>query len=162
MNHEIYILSVFLHIVAACLWLGGMLFLILAFIPGIKNHPDKVNLIDQVSLRFRKVGIVALLILLVTGIVQLEYRGVQWTWEYFTDTPFGKVAGLKILVFIAIVTISLVHDHYLGTRAIEAWKNRPGHPETVQLRNLSRILGRVSFILALLAVLLGALLVRGW
>jgi putative copper resistance protein D len=144
------------------IWLGGMLFLILAFIPGIKNHADKVNLIAQVSLKFRKVGIIALLILLVTGIVQLEYRGVQWTWEYFTETPFGKVAGLKILVFIAIVTISLVHDHYLGTRAIEAWKNRPGHPKTVQLRNLSRILGRVSFILALLAVLLGALLVRGW
>ena len=162
MSHEIYILSIFLHIVAACLWLGGMLFLILAFIPGIKNHPDKINLIAQVSLKFRKVGIAALIILLITGIAQLEYRGVEWTMEYFTGSSFGRMAGLKILVFIAIIAISLVHDHYLGTRAIEAWKNRPDHPETVKLRNLSRILGRVSFILALSAVLLGIILVRGW
>lgn len=162
MGHQIYILTIFLHIVAACLWLGGMLFLILAFIPGIKNHPDKINLIAQISLKFRKVGIVALIVLLITGIAQLENRGVQWTVEYFTDSPFGRMAGLKILVFIAIIAVSLVHDHYLGTRAIEAWKNRPDHPETVKLRSLSRILGRISFLLALSAVLIGIILVRGW
>lgn len=162
MSHETYILSVFFHIIAACLWFGGILFLILAFVPGIKKHPDKVNIIANVSLKFRAVGVVALIILLVTGIIQLEYKGVQWTMEYFTNTAFGKVAGLKLLIFIGILIISLIHDYYLGNRAIEAWKNNPENIETIRLRNLSRLLGRVNFTLALLAVFLGVILSRGW
>jgi len=147
---------------AACVWLGGMLFLIFAFIPGVKKHPDKVNLIGAVSLKFRVVGIVALLVLLVTGIIQLEYKGVQWNMNYFTHNNFGKTAGLKILIFMLILLISLVHDYFMGTYAIDAWKKNPNNPKTIRLRKLSRLFGRINFILALLAVLLGILLVRGW
>lgn len=162
MSHGTYILSVFFHIVAACLWLGGMLFLILAFIPGIKKHPDKVNLIATVSLKFRIVGTMALIVLLITGVFQLEYRGVQWNMEYFTDSTFGIIAGLKIIVFIFVVSISLIHDYSIGIRAIEAWKTNPGDFKTIALRKLSRLLGRANFILALVAVFLGVLLARGW
>ncbi len=162
MNHSIYKLSVFSHIVAACLWLGGMLFLILAFIPGIKKHPDKVNLIAAVSLKFRIAGIIALIVLLITGLIQLEFRGVQLSMEYFTSSSFGKIAGLKILVFIFIIFLSLIHDYFIGTHAIEAWKKNPDNPKTITLRNLSRMLGRINFILALIAVFLGLVLVRGW
>lgn len=162
MSRDLYILSVFVHVISACAWLGGMLFLILAFIPGVKNHPDKVDLIFAVSLKYRTVGAVALILLFITGFVQLEFRGVQWNVAYLTTNSFGKVASLKILVFIAIALISVIHDYYLGTRAIDAWKNRPEHTETIRLRTLSRLLGRVSFTLALLAVLLGVILSRGW
>lgn len=139
-----------------------MLFLILAFIPGIKKHSDKVNLIAAVSLKFRVVGTIALIVLLITGVIHLEYRGVQWNLEYFTGSTFGNIAGLKILVFIFIVFISLIHDYYIGNKAIEVWKKHPDDPKTIALRNLSRLLGRVSFMLALVAVFLGVILVRGW
>lgn len=162
MSHQIYVISVFFHVVAACLWLGGMLFLILAFIPGIKNHPDKVDLIANVSLKYRKVGIVALIVLLITGVYQLEFRGVEWTIDYFTSSSFGKLAGLKILTFISIAIVSLVHDYYVGTNAIEAWKNQKDQKQIAKLRGLSRLLGRLSFTLAVVAVFLGVLLVRGW
>lgn len=162
MSHQIYVISVFFHIVSACLWLGGMLFLILAFIPGIKNHPDKVDLIANVSLKYRKVGIVALIVLLITGVYQLEFRGVEWTLEYFTSSTFGKLAGLKILTFISILIVSLVHDYYVGTKAIEAWKSQKDQKQIAKLRGLSRLLGRLSFTLAVVAVFLGVLLVRGW
>ncbi|MCK9451123.1 MAG: hypothetical protein M0Q90_05485 [Bacteroidales bacterium] len=162
MSHGIYILSVYIHIVSASLWLGGMLFLILAFIPGIKNHPDKINIIGKVSLKYSKVGMVVLALLLITGIYQLEYRGIQWTVDYFTSSSFGRIAGLKILVFILITFVSLIHDHYIGNRAIEAWKSQPEHPETLKIRKLSRHMGRFGFLLALLAAYLGVLLVRGW
>ena len=162
MDRELYVISVFFHVVAACLWLGGMLFLILAFIPGIKNHPDKVDLIAKVSLKFRVVGSVALAILLVTGIFQLEYRGMEWSMAFFTGSTFGKTVGLKLLVFIAIVFITIIHDYFLGNRAIEAWKSNPEHIKTIRLRNLSRLMGRLSFMLSVLAVWLGVILSRGW
>jgi len=138
-----------------------MLFLILAFIPGIKQHPDKVNLIFSVSKKFRKAGIISLIILLITGIMQLNYRGVQWSMSYFTGSTFGKTAALKMLTFVGIILINLIHDFYLGNRAIEAWKNDPESKQTIKLRNRSRLLGRLSFLLALLAVFLGIVLTRG-
>ena len=162
MSHHFYVISTFIHIIAACLWLGGMLFLILAFIPGVKNHPDKIDLIANVSLKFRPAGSIVLALLFITGIYQLEMRGVQWTWTFFTGSFFGKVAGLKILVFIGIVLISIVHDYYLGNLAIKAWKTNPENSATFKLRNVSRMMGRIGFLLALLAVFLGVLLVRGW
>ncbi len=161
MSHGLYLAAVFIHIVAACLWLGGMLFLMFAFIPGIKKHPDKVNLILRVSRKYRVAGTVALIILLITGLMQLEYRGVHWTLEYFTGSSFGRIAGLKILVFIGIVFISLIHDYYIGKRTIEAWKTDPENIETIRLRNRSRLMGRISFLLALIAVFLGVILARG-
>lgn len=161
MSHGMYILTIFIHVIAACLWIGGMLFLILVFIPGIRKHPDKVSIIADVSLKYRRVGIIAIIILFITGILQLQYRGVEWTVEYFTTTSFGKLAGLKILVFIGIVLISLIHDNFIGTRAVEIWKNQPDHPKTTKLRTLSRWLGRVSFVFALVAAWLGIILSRG-
>ena len=136
--------------------------LILAFIPGVKNHPDKIDLIATVCLKFRPVGSVVLALVLITGIYQLEIRGVQWTWAYFTGSFFGKVAGLKILVFAGITLISIVHDYYLGNLAIKAWKVNPEDATTQKLRNISRLMGRIGFLLALLAVFLGVLMVRGW
>lgn len=162
MSHGTYIFMIFLHIIAACLWLGGMLFLILAFIPGIKNHKDKVDLIASVSLKFRVAGSISLIILFITGILQLMYRGVEWNLEYFTTTFFGKMAGLKILTFTLILLISLIHDFRIGTRAIEAWKTDPENPKSISLRNSSRMLGRINFLLALVAVFLGVVLVRGF
>ncbi len=162
MSHQIYVLSVFIHIVSACIWLGGMLFLILAFIPGIKNHPDKVDLIASVSLKFRTIGTIALVLLLISGYIQLEYRGIQWDIDFFLNNTFGKIAGLKILVFIGIILISIFHDYFLGSKAIEAWKKDPEHSETLRLRNLSRLMGRTSFLLAIIAVFLGVLISRGW
>lgn len=162
MSHGLYIFSIFLHISAACLWLGGMLFLILAFIPGIKNHPDKVDLISSVSLKFRVAGSVALIILFITGILQLEYRGIHWNLDFFMSSFFGKMAGLKIIVFTLILLTSLIHDYYIGTRAIEAWKINPENPKSIALRKSSRMLGRINFLLALIAVFLGVVLVRGW
>lgn len=162
MSHHLYVISTFIHIIAACIWLGGMIFLILAFIPGVKNHPDKIDLIANVSLKFRPAGSVVLALLLITGIYQLEIRGVQWTWAYFTGSFFGKAAGLKLLTFTGIVLISIVHDYYLGNLAIKAWKMNPEHADTQKLRNTSRMMGRIGFLLALLAALLGVLMVRGW
>lgn len=162
MSHGVYITSVYIHIVSACLWLGGMLFLMFAFIPGIKNHPEKADLIAKVSLKFRNAGTVALVLLLITGITQLEYRGVQWRWDYFTGSYFGKLAGYKILVFAGIVAISGIHDYYLGNLAVKLWKENPDAKHTKRIRSISRSLGRLAFVLAAVAVFIGVLMVRGW
>jgi uncharacterized membrane protein len=48
-----YYISVWLHIVGAAFWIGGMLFLPLVLLPGIKNNPDRQNLLMATGLKFR-------------------------------------------------------------------------------------------------------------
>jgi uncharacterized membrane protein len=161
MSHSLYLFSVFLHILAAALWIGGMVFLIAVLIPAVKKHPDKIALLNTIALKFRTAGWIALILLLGTGIIQLEFRGVEWSLDYFTSSEFGKLAGIKIIVFSIIILLSFYHDFFLGTKAMEEWKKNPDDPKTISLRNTSRFLGRINFLLALLAAALGVLLVRG-
>jgi uncharacterized membrane protein len=161
MNHTFYLVSVFLHILASALWIGGMLFLIAVLVPAVKKHPDKISLLTAIALKFRTAGWIALILLLVTGIIQLQFRGLQWNMEYFTSSTFGKLAGIKIILFSVILSLSFFHDFFLGIKAMEAWKKDPDDPKTISLRNTSRFLGRINFFLALLAAALGILLVRG-
>ena len=162
MNHTLYLVSVFLHILASALWIGGMIFLIAVIIPSVKNNPDKISLMGSIALKFRTAGWMALILLLITGMIQLQFRGAQWNMEYFTSSFFGKLAGIKILAFSVILLLSFIHDFFIGTKAMEAWQKDPDNPKTISLRNTSRILGRLNFLLALLAAALGVLLVRGF
>jgi len=48
-----YYISVWLHIIGAAFWIGGMLFLPLVLLPGIKDHPDRKKLLLATGLKFR-------------------------------------------------------------------------------------------------------------
>ena len=47
-----YIITLFLHILAASFWIGGMLFLPLVLLPGIKDKPDRVELLYKTGIKF--------------------------------------------------------------------------------------------------------------
>ena len=161
MSHTLYLFSVFFHILASALWIGGMIFLITALIPAIKKNPDKVNLLYNISIRFRTAGWIALIILIITGWFQLYYRGAEFSADYFINNSFGKIALSKIAVALTILIISAIHDFKIGIRAMEEWKINPSGEKTMRLRNSSRILGKINFLLTLIAVALGVLLSRG-
>ncbi|MFZ3071642.1 MAG: DUF4149 domain-containing protein, partial [Thermodesulfobacteriota bacterium] len=75
----IFKVSLFLHVLAAIFWIGGMLFLSLVVAPFLKslNDPVKKSEIYQfVGKRYRFFGWVAIVILLVTGPVNFYYIGV--------------------------------------------------------------------------------------
>ena len=54
----LYHLSVFLHILSAIIWIGGMLFLALVVVPTTRGLPpsERAALFGAVGRRFRRVG----------------------------------------------------------------------------------------------------------
>ena len=73
----LYIVSVWTHIVAATIWIGGMLFLVLVLIPalrGLDNRGLAATLVHHVGVRFRGIGWLSLLLLVLTGAVNLAMR----------------------------------------------------------------------------------------
>jgi putative copper resistance protein D len=165
--YTFYLLSVWLHLVAAVVWIGGMVFLALVVVP-ITRRPEHqriaMSLISQTGRRFRWVGWGCLLLLLLSGTFNLAYRGFGWAdaWNgrVFAGL-FGRTLAIKLLFVAMILLLSVVHDFVVGPRATAVGQAAPGSPDAVRLRLQASWMGRLNLLLALLVVALGVTLVRG-
>jgi len=163
----VYLLSVWLHIMAAIVWVGGTIFLVVVLVPAIRR-PEFAGiasaLIRFTALRFRWVGWVCFGIFVLTGIVNLEARGIglqELQDAIFWQGSFGRTLAIKLILVAAILLISAFHDFFLGPRAAAAWEADPASAETLRLRRQAVQLGRLNLLLALVVIVLGVMLVRG-
>ena len=137
----------FLHVFAALVWIGGMLFVALVLVPVVRAQADpalRARLFHDVGVRFRAVGWAALLVLLATGLINL------WLRPYlFTLTRFQWTLGLVVVALV----LSAIHDFVLGPRA-----GVPGADP--RMRVGASWLARVNVLVVLIVVILG-LALRG-
>lgn len=153
-----YIISVFLHILGAAFWIGGMLFLPLVLLPNIKHHPDRITLLYKTGMKFRFYGWIVLVLLVLTGIGNLYFKGLPFSVEFLFGGEFGKLFSLKIGLFVLMLLISAVHDFYIGTKALEDVIENPNP----KFKKIARMTGRINLIIALAIALMGVMLSRGW
>jgi copper resistance protein D len=162
-----YVVSVSLHILAACVWIGGMVFLAAAVLPVLRRSAYQavaVPLIHAVAIQFRWIAWATLGILIVTGIENLHFRGYNWAqvrdgsvWR----SEFGQILGIKLVIVALILAISAWHDLVLGPRFTRAALADPRSPRARRLRRVAAWIGRVMLILSIGAAVLGVMLVRG-
>jgi putative copper export protein len=152
-----YYISIFLHTVLAAFWIGGMLFLPLVLLPAIKNHPDRIALLYKTGISFRYFGWVALTGLFCTGWLNMYFRGIPFSWAFFSESSYGHLVVYKLLIFTVILSISAAHDFAFGKKALDDMVNS----DNSRLRNLARWSGRLNVLLALAMALLGLMLARG-
>ncbi len=164
--HTLYIISVWLHILAACVWVGGMLFLVLVVVPWLRGggRTDAATFLRETGERFRNVGWTCFAVVLLTGTFNLWMRGVQlvdFTDKQWLMSPFGKTVLVKLAVFLLVLIISGVHDFVLGPQATRAIARDARSALARGLRRKASTLGRVNVLLALTLVACGVILVRG-
>lgn len=152
-----YLISVFVHILFAAFWIGGMLFLPLVILPGIKQHPDRIAILYKTGLAFRLYGYAALAVLFATGLLNMYLRGLPFTWEFFSQSSYGALVVYKLLIFIAILLTSGIHDLFFGKKALEEMQKS----DNSRLKLLARWSGRINLLLALVMAFLGVVLSRG-
>jgi putative copper export protein len=149
-----YHISVWLHIIGVSFWIGGMLFLPMVLLPAIKDHPDRKNLLMATGLKFRFFGYVVLTLLLVTGILNIYLRGIDLSWKFLVISRYGKLVIAKLLLFILILTVSLIHD-------IQARKRLLNDEELKKFKVIARWSGRVLLIISVTMAYIGVILSRG-
>lgn len=164
--HALYILSVYLHVLAAITWIGGMFFLVLVVVPWLRrgDRQKGAMFLRETGIQFRNVGWACFGILLVTGTFQLYFRGVGLTdfvRPEWLHSSFGRTVILKLGVFALVLISSVVHDFFLGPRATIAVEKDPRSAEAERFRRQASLLGRANVIFALLLVAFGVMLVRG-
>lgn len=159
--------SVFLHVLSAVVWIGGLLFLALAAIPVARRLPEplRAEVVAALGHRFRPVAWICVALLVATGTANLAYRGVTWEsvltgrlWE----SPFGRVLAWKLIMVAAMVALSAWHDFVLGPASTELVRSaNPDEQRRAALRRRAAWVGRVNALLALGILATAVMLVRG-
>ena len=163
---SLYWISVTLHVLAAMLWLGGMLFLAAVGAPVLRaiDPPAlRQRLFHELGVRFRTIGWGAIALLIVTGIANLHFRGwLRWDGvlgesAFWSTTP-GHALAWKLIAVTTMLVVSLVHDFVLGPAAGRAVA---GSPEAVKLRRHAALAARATALLGLVVVIAAVRLARG-
>ena len=161
----LYYLNVTIHVLAAMLWLGGMFFLGLVGAPVLRaiEPPLRQRVFQDLGTRFRRVGWWAISVLVVTGVINLYYRGwLRWDGVFgsvdFWRSSLGHALAAKLFAVTAMVTISAIHDFVTGPRAGRAMS---GSPEALAFRRRAALYARVNALLGVLLVVAAVRLARG-
>lgn len=162
---SLYYLNVTIHVIAALIWLGGMFFLALVGAPVLRavQPPElRADLFRQLGERFRTVGWGAIAILLVTGTINLYYRGLLslslWTSGDFWSLPLGRALAWKMGAVAAMLLFSATHDFITGPAASRA---APGSPAALRARRQAAWLARINALVGLVVVVAAVRLARG-
>ena len=160
-----YQIIVYVHILAALVWIGGMLFLALVVVPAVRPLPEveRGALVGAVGRRFRTVGWMCIALLLATGVANAAARGV--TPQVFVSAPFlastfGRLLWLKLALVLLMIALSAVHDFVLGPASVRAIARRDVATARA-LRRQASWNARLNALLGLLVILLAVFLVRG-
>ena len=161
----LYYVNVALHVLAAMLWLGGMFFLGVVGAPALRaiEQPAlRQRLFQELGVRFRSVGWVAIAVLILTGLVNLHYRGwLHWDGVFgsaaFWRTGVGTALAIKLASVTVMIIVSAIHDFSLGPLA---GRVEPGSPQAIAFRRRAALLARVNALLGVVVVVAAVRLPR--
>jgi copper resistance protein D len=162
----LYWTNVTVHLLAALFWLGGMLFLGLVGAPvlrAVEPPALRQRLFHDLGMRFRSAGWAAIALLVVTGVLNLHFRGwLHWSGVLgsgdFWRTPTGHALAAKLVAVGAMIVVSLAHDLVLGPAAGRA---APGSPRALALRRRAALLARANALVGVVVVVAAVRLARG-
>ena len=164
--HILYIISVFIHIIAVISWLGGGFFIALMFFPAIRKAAFRqtgIALLKDIGPKLRHSAWISFLLLTITGIFNLYYRfGFELLGTVsFWQSTVGIILLLKLSAVIVILLLSAYHDFYIGPKATKALMKEANSQPAANYRQLAAWCGRINIILGVMAVLLAIILLRG-
>ncbi|MCS7313476.1 MAG: DUF4149 domain-containing protein [Acidobacteria bacterium] len=161
------VVFVWLHVVAAAVWLGSLIFLALGVLPVLRRPEYRTvygPIVHAVGLRSRWIGWVALAVLVLTGLHNLAALGFGWSHVVSGQIwagPFGRALAWKLVWVGVIIGLNLVHDLWLGPRVTRRWQANPDDPSLRWVRRAAAWLGRLVVLLTLVVFYLAVMLRRG-
>ena len=163
-----YQIAVFIHILAAVIWVGGMLFLVMVLVPlsrrERKTGGAMVGLLRDSAQKFLPVAWTAMAFLVVTGIyIGWDQWGVRPGNFFSTGGHFFRILQVKTGLFVVVIALSLVHDFLLGPKVLALLESEPtltADGPGKGARTWLLALARMNLLLVLIILILAVLLLR--
>ncbi len=163
-----YQIAVFIHVLSAVIWVGGMLFLVMVLVPlsrrERKTGGAMVGLLRDSAQKFLPVAWAAMAFLVVTGIyIGWDQWGVRPGNFFSTGGHFFRILQVKTGLFVVVIALSLLHDFLLGPKVLALLESEPT-PPAVNPGKVARVwllaLARVNLLLVLTILVLAVFLIR--
>jgi uncharacterized membrane protein len=148
---------VWLHVLAAITWIGGMIFISLILSPATRDLPEPIRsqLFQTIGTATKAIGWIAILVLLATGLLNVLHLQIQW------NTLIGRILIIKLSLVTVIIILSALHDFILGPRLAARLRTAAGQdPFLPGLRRRVAWLARINLLLALGVIYLAVLIAR--
>jgi copper resistance protein D len=155
------LLLIWLHILAAVTWIGGMMFLSFVLVPLVRKRsatPEFMLIFRSAAQRFRIVVWLAIVTLLSTGPMLLHGRGIST----IDMTQWPPILLVKAGLVVVLLLVTFVHDLLLGPLASRS-SAIPACAQTAWgqiLLRTSRWVPRLALAVALGVLLVAVVLVR--
>ena len=117
MNHHFLLI---IHLLSASVWVGGHLLLVFVHLPQALKEKDP-SIILNYEKKYEPVGMTALVLLVVTGILMAYKYGVSFEYWFQFASPIEKVVSTKLLLLFLTVAFALSAQF----RVIPKLKNNP-------------------------------------
>lgn len=103
MNHHLLLI---IHLLSATVWVGGHLILTFGYLPQALKTKDQ-NIILNYEKKYEPVGMTALVLLVITGVLMAYKYGVSLEYWFQFASPIEKVISTKLLLLFMTVAFTL-------------------------------------------------------
>lgn len=164
-----YFLNVWIHILTAAIWTGGLIYTAAVAVPFALTHPveERQRILRGLARRFRWIGWGSIVVLIITGIGNLSLRLTPIRFaQIFNGDVFNpeKVEHLiaiwlpwKLMLVIVMIGLMAFHD----ITSIRAAKRYDGSPDHVPGNRAGSRAAALATLIAILVLYVSVRLVRG-
>ena len=159
--HRLYPFLVTAHVLAAAIWVGGLITLWALTMHLRRRLPDETyrKILEHLGQGFRPWAWGALGLLFLSGWLLAQARGMP-PWIFGSAgaaaSAWGKWLQIKVALVLAVALLTTLHDRIQGPRALRTAE------QLARYRRTHRFVGLGLLLLSLVALILGVLLARGW
>lgn len=151
--------SYLVHIIATVVWIGGIVFMALVVMPVVEGEPGCSRFLSAIQKRFAPIANICLVVLIVTGMVQLTANSSYTGFLNFSSI-WAKAILLKHVavggMILTALYMSLVHQPDMARTAMLLASGKARPEETAALTRRQSQLAQINIVLSIVVLLFTA------
>ncbi|MEK6324632.1 MAG: CopD family protein [Acidobacteriota bacterium] len=168
-KRPMYFLNVWIHILAAAVWTGGLIYTAAVVVPFALSHPieQRQRILRGLGRRFRWIGWGSIGVLILTGIGNLVLRLTPIKFsqilngELFNPDKVERLIAIwlpwKLMLVVVMIGLMAYHD----ITSIRAAKAYEGSPDRAPGNRMGSRAAALATLVAILVLYVSVRLVRG-
>ena len=164
-----YFINVWIHILAAAVWTGGLIYVAAVAVPFALTHPadERQRILRALGRRFRWIAWGSIVVLIITGIGNLTLRLTPIRFsqilngDVFNPEKVERLIAIwlpwKLMLVAVMVGLMAFHD----ITSIQAAKRYEGSPDSAPGSRAGSRAAAIATLLAILVLYVSVRLVRG-
>jgi uncharacterized membrane protein len=145
MSETLISILVWLHVIGVAVWLGGQIITAACVIPALRAVGDRtlwLDALERFTRQFGRVGIVAMVIIVITGGAMIDPRldQVENFGEDLYAARWGYIFVIKMALWAGMIALIGMHQFVFGPRQLElARATADADQDSPELRRVRRI-----------------------